>query len=521
MLDGINGAANRVNGGDLLDGGVNVDDDVDLGTRYCCEVAGLWGLLLVNVFPRVKVKDQDRDDQQVIKDYKINSVLSLKDVLFLSMLDSCFPVKRHEDVSPMTTARIPKSYVPEVEKHSDTSSEGSEKSKTKTEEEEARSNIRASSTPRPRAVISSPDNDALIQYKNKIEGRQRTALKNHDTVQNRHTTRTHIFARSPNLTTSAQINFYSHPVPAPPFLFQPQLPTATATATTTVNTSIMAATAAAAVASSFSQSINTLKSMRFKQPPADHQSLRIPSSRVLSSISHLHHHSYFTHELFPTAGTVHKWRALKVSAAVAEQETAATAPVEESLVEEKAETEGEVEGESAVNTKLYFGNLPYNVDSAQLAGIIQDYGSPELVEVLYDRQTGKSRGFAFVTMSTIEDCNTVIQNLDGSQYLGRTLRVNFSDKPKPKEPLYPETEFKLFVGNLSWSVTSESLTQAFQEYGNVVGARVLFDGETGRSRGYGFVSYSTKSEMEAAIQSLDGVELEGRALRVSLAQGRR
>ncbi|XP_039071234.1 28 kDa ribonucleoprotein, chloroplastic-like [Hibiscus syriacus] len=274
----------------------------------------------------------------------------------------------------------------------------------------------------------------------------------------------------------------------------------------------MAATAAAAVASSFSQSINAVKCMRFKQlTPDRHQSLRIPSARVLSSVSHLRHHSYFTHELFPT---VQKGRTLKVSAAVAQQETAETTPVE-------AEGEGEVEVETVVNTKLYFGNLPYNVDSAQLAGIIQDYGSPELVEVLYDRQTGKSRGFAFVAMSTIEDCNTVIQNLDGSEYLGRTLRVNFSDKPKPKEPLYPETEFKLFVGNLSWSVTSETLTQAFQEYGNVVGARVLYDGDTGRSRGYGFVSYSTKSEMEAAIQSLNGVELEGRALLVSLAQGRR
>lgn len=174
-----------------------------------------------------------------------------------------------------------------------------------------------------------------------------------------------------------------------------------------------------------------------------------------------------------------------------------------------------------VNTKLYFGNLPYNVDSAQLAGIIQDYGSPELVEVLYDRDTGRSRGFAFVTMSSIEDCNAVIENLAGSEYMGRTLRVNFSDKPKPKEPLYPETEHKLFVGNLSWSVTSESLAKAFQEYGNVVGARVLYDGETGRSRGYGFVSYSTKAEMETAIESLNGVELEGRAMRVSLAEGKR
>jgi RNA recognition motif-containing protein len=91
------------------------------------------------------------------------------------------------------------------------------------------------------------------------------------------------------------------------------------------------------------------------------------------------------------------------------------------------------------------------------------------------------------------------------EYMGRTLRVNFSDKPKPKDPLYPETEHKLFVGNLSWSVTAESLTQAFQEYGNVVGARVLYDGETGKSRGYGFVCYSTRSEMETALESLNGV----------------
>ena len=150
--------------------------------------------------------------------------------------------------------------------------------------------------------------------------------------------------------------------------------------------------AAAAVASSFSQSIQTLKYMRFKQLTADHSVVRIPSTRMISSISH----SYFTHELFPTSGTVQKWRVLKVSAAVFQQEAAPTAQVEESLVEEEekegevgaegeaesqAETEAEAKAESPVNTKLYFGNLPYNVDSAQLAGIIQDYGSPELVEV--------------------------------------------------------------------------------------------------------------------------------------------
>lgn len=82
--------------------------------------------------------------------------------------------------------------------------------------------------------------------------------------------------------------------------------------------------------------------------------------------------------------------------------------------------------------------------------------------------------------------------------------MNFSNKPKPKEPLYPESQHKLFVGNLAWSVTSEVLTEVFQEHGNVVGARVLYDGDSGQSRGYGFICYSTKEEMEHAMEVLNG-----------------
>ncbi|KAK9991687.1 hypothetical protein SO802_026672 [Lithocarpus litseifolius] len=306
----------------------------------------------------------------------------------------------------------------------------------------------------------------------------------------------------------------------------------------------MAATAAAAVGSSFSSSIHTLKcNIRPNKQCLSDPFLRLSSStRMLAPTSH----PYRIEQLSLNA-TSSKWRLLRISAAVAQEEVAVTAEdvavtaeevaqedqvivtadqVDTGLVEEEDNKRGEEvldveEGEDLVSTKLYFGNLPYSVDSAQLAGIIQDFGSPELIEVLYDRVSGRSRGFAFVTMSSLEDCRAVIENLDGKEYLGRTLRVNFSDKPKPKEPLYPETEYKLFVGNLSWSVTSESLTQAFQEYGNVVGARVLYDGETGRSRGYGFVCFSTKSEMDTALESLNGVELEGRGMRVSLAQGKR
>ncbi|KAG6759174.1 hypothetical protein NC652_025108 [Populus alba x Populus x berolinensis] len=280
----------------------------------------------------------------------------------------------------------------------------------------------------------------------------------------------------------------------------------------------MAASAAAAAAagSSFSpSSIHPFKRMHIKHCPLDHSLLKVSPARIM--LASLYRSDYVIEPLAQVAVT---WRVPRVSAAFAQEEAPATA----SAVEEEELASEEAKGETneiPVNTKLYFGNLPYNVDSAQLAGIIQEYGSPEMVEVLYHRETGRSRGFAFVTMSSIEDCNAVIENLDESQYMGRLLRVNFSDNPKPKEPLYPETEYKLFVGNLSWSATSESLTQAFQEYGDVVGARVLYDGETGKSRGYGFVCYSTKAEMQTALVSLDGVELEGRALRVSLAQGRK
>lgn len=268
-----------------------------------------------------------------------------------------------------------------------------------------------------------------------------------------------------------------------------------------------------------------------------------------------HHHHHHQRRLLlavsdhvaakPVTVPVGRMRMRAATAMVSQEEAAATAveeQQEEEVEEEQLQEEdgaavqeeeqggvlegssggGEAEAEAAgITTKLYFGNLPYNCDSAQLAGIVQDYATPEMVEVLYDRATGRSRGFAFVTMSTIEDCEQVIKNLDGSLYSGRTMRVNFADKPKPKLPLYPETEHKLFVGNLSWTVTSEMLTEMFQKCGNVVGARVLYDGETGRSRGYGFVCYSTKEEMDEALSSLNGTELEGREIRVNLALGKK
>ncbi|KAF9368000.1 hypothetical protein CPB97_005074, partial [Podila verticillata] len=76
---------------------------------------------------------------------------------------------------------------------------------------------------------------------------------------------------------------------------------------------------------------------------------------------------------------------------------------------------------------------------------------------------------------------------------------------------------KLFVGGLSWGTDDRSLRTKFEEYGTVEDAVVMRDRETGRSRGFGFVTFSTSEEAEAAISSLNDQEFDGRTIKVAKA----
>ena len=79
---------------------------------------------------------------------------------------------------------------------------------------------------------------------------------------------------------------------------------------------------------------------------------------------------------------------------------------------------------------------------------------------------------------------------------------------------------KLFVGGLSWDTNDSSLRRAFEGVGQVVEARVITDRETGRSRGFGFVTYADRDSAQRAIAQLDGTDLDGRSLRVNEANER-
>ena len=83
------------------------------------------------------------------------------------------------------------------------------------------------------------------------------------------------------------------------------------------------------------------------------------------------------------------------------------------------------------------------------------------------------------------------------------------------------TGTRLYVGNLSFGTTEAVLRQAFEEDGRkVVEVKIITDRDTGQPRGFAFVEMSSPAEAEAAIKAVDGRNLEGRTLRVSIAQER-
>jgi len=77
---------------------------------------------------------------------------------------------------------------------------------------------------------------------------------------------------------------------------------------------------------------------------------------------------------------------------------------------------------------------------------------------------------------------------------------------------------KLFVGNLAYSVTNETLAEMFASFGEVASAAVIMDRETGRSKGFGFVEFNDDAAADAAIEAMNGKEEGGRPLTVNEAR---
>lgn len=207
---------------------------------------------------------------------------------------------------------------------------------------------------------------------------------------------------------------------------------------------------------------------------------------------------------------------------VSEEDDDAAEPVEVSEEDDEAEAADDGDyTEPSDEAKLFVGNLPYDLDSPQLAELFSQAGTVEIAEIIFNRETDRSRGFGFVTMSTVEEAEKAMEKFHRFEIRGRLLNVNKAAPGGTKpERGWKKSSFRVFVGNLPWDVDHARLEQIFSEHGKVLNAKVIYNRGTGRSRGFGFVDFATESEMNDAISALDGQSLDGRVIGVSVAEQR-
>ncbi|XP_054824020.1 29 kDa ribonucleoprotein A, chloroplastic [Prosopis cineraria] len=181
--------------------------------------------------------------------------------------------------------------------------------------------------------------------------------------------------------------------------------------------------------------------------------------------------------------------------------------------------------ETNIKKKLCVFNLPWSLSAVDIKNLFGQCGTVTDVEIIRSKD-GKSRGFAFITMASGEEAEAAIDKFDSHELSGRIIRVELAKRfkkpppPAPPKSLPPgETSHKIYASNLAWKARSSHLRAFFTEnFKSPVSARVVFDSPNGRSAGYGFVSFATRDEAEAAISSLDGKELMGRPLRLKFSE---
>ncbi|XP_022732017.1 29 kDa ribonucleoprotein, chloroplastic-like [Durio zibethinus] len=187
------------------------------------------------------------------------------------------------------------------------------------------------------------------------------------------------------------------------------------------------------------------------------------------------------------------------------------------------EAETEKTQKPNVKRKLFVLNLPWSFTVADIKDLFGQCGNVKDVEIIKQKD-GRSRNFAFVTMASGEEAQAAVDKLDSHEVSGRIIRVEFAkrfNKPSPPSPQpivpYRETRHKLYVSNLAWKVRSSHIREFFSAF-NPVSAKVVFSTPSGQSAGYGFVSFATKEDAEAAVSTLNGKELMDRPLRLKFSE---
>lgn len=196
-------------------------------------------------------------------------------------------------------------------------------------------------------------------------------------------------------------------------------------------------------------------------------------------------------------------------------------------------TDGETtatNGDASGATKTIFvGRLSWNVDNDWLAQEFAECGEVVSARVQMDRNTGKSRGFGYVTFATAEAVEAAIA-LSGKEIDGRAINVDRSiekDKNTVREKRaaafgdgVSAPSSVLFVGNLSFDANEDMLWETFSEYGEVKSVRMPTDRDSGRPKGFGYIEFTDIEASKKAFEGASGSEIAGRVIRLDYSQPR-
>uniref|UniRef100_A0AAR2L5P4 Polyadenylate-binding protein n=1 Tax=Pygocentrus nattereri TaxID=42514 RepID=A0AAR2L5P4_PYGNA len=194
----------------------------------------------------------------------------------------------------------------------------------------------------------------------------------------------------------------------------------------------------------------------------------------------------------------------------------------------RKEREAEFGAKAMEFTNVYIKNFGEDFDSEKLRSIFSEYGKTLSVRVMTDER-GRSRGFGFVNFENHNDAQKAVAEMNGKELNGKILYVGRAQKRLERqgelkrkfeqikqERLNRYQGVNLYVKNLDDGVDDDKLRKEFSPYGTITSAKVMTEG--GRSKGFGFVCFSSPEEATKAVTEMNGRIVSTKPLYVALAQ---
>lgn len=188
--------------------------------------------------------------------------------------------------------------------------------------------------------------------------------------------------------------------------------------------------------------------------------------------------------------------------------------------QQQQQNQAQIQSSGEDNKTIWIGDLQHWMDESYLQSVFAHTGEVINVKLIRNKQTGQSERFGFIEFvshaaaekNLLTYNGTVMPNTD------QTFRLNWGTFSSGERRPDSGSDPSIFVGDLAADVTDGILHETFaSRYPSVKGAKVVFDSNTGRSKGYGFVRFGDENERSKAMTEMNGVYCSSRPMRISVA----